>query len=95
MARPNYGFQKRQKELKKQKKKEQKLQQKLADDSLSPEETAAELDDAVQEMRDALEAMDKNSQLYTMGCNILASLDTEDREVSLDLVEGFLERLED
>ncbi len=41
MARPNYKFKKRQKELKKQKKREEKLQRKLEKKALNSEPDAA------------------------------------------------------
>jgi len=47
MARPNYEFKKRQKELAKKKKKEEKKQRKLENKSL---ETGAENDGTVEEM---------------------------------------------
>lgn len=40
MAKPNFQFQKRQKELERKKKNEEKLQRKLAKNSTDPDETA-------------------------------------------------------
>lgn len=42
MAKPNYQFQKRQKELEKKKKNEEKQQRKLANKNISPDDTLEE-----------------------------------------------------
>ena len=93
MARPNYGFQKRQKELAKQKKKQAKLQKKL--EKSSPEDEAARIDELIEEIRERLGGLSPDSELHQTGTQLLANLKHQPADLAADLAEGFLERLDD
>ena len=103
MARPNYGFQKRQKQIAKQKKKEAKRLRKLEgasepSDELaeSPEELdaaqARKLAETVDEVKQGMSDLPEGSAVYQLGADLLMNLHARTTEESLELAEGFLEQ---
>jgi len=91
MARQNYGYIKRQKQLQKQKKKEQKLEKRKEGGALSSSEEGT-LSLVVAEVRAAMEGLDRDDEIYKLGEHILGSLSDLPEEVCLDLARGFLDR---
>lgn len=93
MAKPNYGFQKRQKELLKQKKKAEKMRKKQE----SPSETGEagdqlQLAEMIEDVKARLRTMDETSELHGLGTGLLENLPHHPEEVSLELARAFLER---
>ena len=100
MAKPNYGFQKRQKQIAKQKKKEAKMKRKLEGssgigeepDSLDTDQTL-HVAQKVQEVKQKLADLPMESSLYAMGEELLLNLNSLEPEEAIEMADGFLERV--
>jgi hypothetical protein len=92
LAKPNYGFQKRQREISKQKKKEEKRKRKLEKDEAG--DSAERFETAIADIEAALADLEAGSELYLLGTQLVANLKESHDELSLELAEGFLERVE-
>lgn len=94
MAKPNYGYIKRQKQLKKQKKKELKAR-KRQEEGGAEFEGQDSLAEALEEVKRHMASMDPESELYPLGENILQNQEVFPQEILFDMAQDFLERAED
>lgn len=95
MARPNYGFKKRQKEIAKQKKKEAKLKRKQEGvEEAPPEEKrdGPDLDEVLDKVKSRLSQIKDDGDLKQLGEAVLAGADDLPEETTIQLAIAFLDR---
>ena len=93
MPKPNYGYLKRQKQIKKQQKKELKAEKKKGDGGGgSGDESLAAV---LEQVRERLASMDPENELHPLGENILQNEGVFPEEISLEMAQDFLERTEE
>ena len=95
MAKPNYGYLKRQKQLKKQKKKELKARKRQEGDTVEqePMEGVEGLDEALLEIKEHMAGLEPDSELRTLAEHILQNQEVFPPEIINDMAQDFLERV--